>query len=63
MKWKTANLQTRLYLVTAIILLAGLGSSLLIYLTTNEIGIESPFEDALAESKSYRHNLELYGAR
>jgi hypothetical protein len=33
MSWKTINLRTRLYLITAIILLVGLGSTTLIYLT------------------------------
>ena len=33
MKWKTTNLQTRLYLISAIILLVGLSSSIWIYLT------------------------------
>ena len=33
MKWKITNLQTSLYLITAIILLVGLGSAILIYLT------------------------------
>jgi len=63
MKRNKADQQTHLYLITAIILLAGLGSSTLIYLTADEIGIDSPFEDALEGSKSYRHNLELYGGK
>ena len=60
MKWKTANLQTRLYLISAIILLVGLGSAILIYLTAenDSYGILG-YED----SKTYIHDLELYGGK
>ncbi len=37
MKWKIANPLTRRYLVTAIILLVGLGSAILIYLTADGV--------------------------
>jgi hypothetical protein len=63
MKWKTASLQTRLYIIAAIILLAGLGSSILIYLTAVDIDIESLIGDQIEESKSYRRSLELYGGK
>jgi hypothetical protein len=60
MKWKTADLQTRLYLISAIILLIGLGSAILIYLTAENdpYGILG-YED----SKTYMHDLELYGGK
>jgi hypothetical protein len=60
MKWKTANLQTRLYLISAIILLVGLGSAILIYLTAeNDSYSILGYED----SKTYIHDLELYGGK
>jgi hypothetical protein len=55
------TLLTRRYLITAGILLVGLGSAGLIYLTA-----ENPPDDALYEwehSKMYRHGLELYGGK
>jgi hypothetical protein len=60
MKWKTAKLQTRLYLITVIILLVGMGGAVLIYLTAenasdNVLGYEN--------SKRYIHDLELYGGK
>ena len=60
MKWKISNLQTRLHLVSAIILLVGLGSAILIYLTAKNasdsvLGYEN--------SKTYIHDLELYGGK
>ena len=63
MKWKTVNLQTRLYIIAAIILVVGLGASLLIYLTAGEIDTVSGIGDQLEESKSYRRSLELYGGK
>jgi hypothetical protein len=60
MKWKTTNLQTRLYLISAIILLVGLGISTLIYLTAeNDSNSVLGYED----SKMYIHDLELYGGK
>ena len=62
MKWKNRNLQTRLYLITAIILLVGMGSAALIYLTA-----ENASDDILVyqfeHSKKYRHDLELIGGK
>lgn len=71
-KWKTADHQTRLRLIAALILLFGLVSSVLVYLTAenNSDGALS-YETAGGEvyqtkpedSKMYRHDLELYGGK
>jgi hypothetical protein len=72
MKWKTTNLQTRLYLVSAIILLVGLSSSIWIYLTADndsrrffgyEIVGGNAYLIAPENSKMYVHDLELYGGK
>jgi hypothetical protein len=72
MKWKITNLQTRLYLITAIIVMVGLGSAILIYLTAeNDSGSVLGYEAvggnvypmAPEDSKIYRHDLELYGGK
>ncbi len=62
MMWKVTNLQIRLYLISAITLLVGLGSATLIYLTAetaseNVLGYEPEY------SKMYAHDLELYGGK
>ncbi len=72
MKWKTTNLQTRLYLFSLIILLVGLGSALLLYLTAGN-GSDSVLGYAVEggnvyqimpeNSKMYKHDLELYGGK
>jgi hypothetical protein len=62
MKWKIKNPLTHRYLITAIILLVGLGSALLIYLTADnapDSGLVNDFEN----SKKYVHDLELYGGK
>ncbi len=60
MKWKITNQQTHLYLISAIILLVGLGSAILIYLTAeNDSDSVLGYED----SKMYIHDLELYGGK
>jgi hypothetical protein len=60
MKWKISNLQTCLYLISAIILLVGLGSAIVIYLTAeNDSDSVLSYED----SKMYIHDLELYGGK
>ena len=62
MKWKITNLLTHRYLITGIILLVGLGSSILIYLTADfasDSGLVNDFEN----SKKYMHDLELYGGK
>ena len=72
MKWKTTNLQTRLYLISAIILLVGLSSSIWIYLTAENdlkrvLGYEIVGGTAYLitpdNSKKYVHDLELYGGK
>ncbi len=70
MKWTTANLQACLYLLGGIILLAGLGSSVLIYDScrdrlANVLGYEdaggSVYPVSPDDSKQYLRGLELYG--
>ena len=70
MKWKTTNLQTRLYLIGAVILLAGLISSVWIYLTAGNdsesvLGYEIVGGYAYLitpdNSKKYVHDLKLVG--
>jgi hypothetical protein len=72
MKWKTTNRQTRLYLITASILLVGLGSAILIYLTAENdsdsvVGYETvggyTYPVVPEDSKRYIHDLELYGGK
>jgi len=72
MNWKTTNLQTRLYLISAIILLVGLSSSIWIYLTADndsrqffgyEIAGGNAYLIAPENSKMYVHDLELYGGK
>jgi hypothetical protein len=60
MKWKNTNLKTRLYLISAIILLLGFGSAILIYLTD-----ETDSDNVLdyENSRMYRHDLELFGGK
>jgi hypothetical protein len=62
MNWKNASLQKRLYLIAAIVLLVGLGSALLIYLTAEDASEEMLIYE-FEHSKLYRHNLELYGGK
>jgi len=70
--WKTINQEKRLYLIAGIILLVGLGSSLLIYLTAeNDPGAALGYVmiDGQAypimpgDSKMYRHDLQVYGGK
>ncbi len=68
MKWKLADIRTRLYMLAAIILFAGLGSSALIYLTTgsgpgNELSGGDIYLVRPEDSKMYRHDLEVYGGK
>ncbi len=60
MIWNITNKQTRLYLISAVILLVGLCSALLIYLTAeNDSDNVLDFEN----SKIYLHDMELYGGK
>lgn len=72
MKRKITNLQSRLYLIAAIILLVGLGSAVLIYLTAEndsgsvlgyEISGGNVYPIKPEDSKKYIHDLELYGGK
>lgn len=72
MRGDNAILRTRLYLIGAIILLAGLGAAVWVYFSAEEgpgdaPGYEMAGERAYAispgESKAYRHELELYGGK
>jgi hypothetical protein len=72
MKWKTTNQQTRLYLISAIILLVGLNGSIWIYLAAANdskqvFGYETAGGNAYLitpeNSKKYVHDLELYGGK
>jgi hypothetical protein len=60
MKWKILNTRSRLQLIGAIILLAGLGSALLIYISA---GNDDDFSLGFEDSKLYMHDLELYGGK
>jgi hypothetical protein len=62
MKWNITNLQTRLYLIGAMILLVGLSSASVIYLTA-ENALDSPLIQDFENSKRYIHDLELYGGK
>jgi len=70
MKWATTNLQAWLYFLSGIILMAGLGSAVLIYETspdrlTSVLGYEdeggSVYPILPEDSKPYLRGLELYG--
>ncbi len=72
MKLKTANLRIRLYLVTVIILVAGLGGSLLIYMAAvndadSVLGYEMSDGNVYPinpeDSKAFTHDMELYGGK
>ncbi len=69
---KNSNLQKRLYLITAVILLVGLGSAVLIYLKAGDsqrgvLGYEAAggevYPISPEDSKMYKHDLELYGGK
>src|SRR5439155_12987639 len=60
MKWNTANRQTRLRLVAALILVIGLGGAAFIYLTADKDS-DSSLASGFENSKKYHHDLELYG--
>jgi len=72
MKGKITNLQELLYLITVMILLVGLGSAILIYLTAENDPGSIPGYEGIGgyvypikpeDSKTYRHDLELYGGK
>jgi hypothetical protein len=72
MKWKILDLYTCLNLISAIILLVGLGSAMLIYRTAENnvngvIGYEedggSVYPIMPGETKKYLRDMELYGGK
>ena len=72
MKWENTNRQKRLYFIGVIILLVGLGSAVLIYLTAEDdsesvVGYEivggNVYPTAPENSKIYVHDLELFGGK
>jgi hypothetical protein len=72
MKWKIADLQTCLNLISAIILLVGLGSAIWIYRSAenNSSGVLGYEEEGgtvypimPGESKKYLRDMELYGGK
>jgi hypothetical protein len=72
MKWKTAYLHTCLNLISAIILLVGLGSAMLIYRTAEnnsfgalgyEEGGGTVYPIMPEDSKKYLRDLDLYGGK
>jgi len=60
MNWKILNQRTWLNLISAIILIVGLGSSVLIY---QRVGNDPYGALGYENSKLYRHNLEVYGGK
>jgi hypothetical protein len=72
MKWKIPDLHTCLNLISAVILLGGLGSAILIYRTAEntpygalgyEAGSGSVYPIMPDDSKKYLRDLELYGGK
>lgn len=72
MKWRITKLQTLLYLISAIILLVGLSSAVLVYMTAENdsdsvVGYEvvggTVYSIKPEDSKKYLHDLELYGGK
>jgi len=72
MKWKVPDLYTCLNLISAVILLGGLGSAILIYRTAQntsyralgyETGNGSVYPIMPEDSKKYQRDLELYGGK
>ena len=68
----SGNLERRLYLIAAVILLVGLGGAVIIYLsadndsadvTSYEMTGGYSYPMAPEDSKRYRHDLELYGGK
>src|SRR5271169_6435154 len=72
MKWQTMNVQARLYLISAIVLLVGLSGSICIYVANRNdseivMGYEIVGGNAYLvnpeNSKKYIHDLELIGGK
>lgn len=72
MKWKNFTLRTRLYTISAVLLVTGLGSAILIYLTADNEGNGVSGYEVVGgkvypgmheQSKRYIHDLEVYGGK
>ena len=70
MNWKISDKQYRLNLISAIILLVGLGSAMIIFIAAPDESDSAPEYDIVGghmypnvPSKMYTHNLELYGGK
>jgi hypothetical protein len=72
MKSENTNTQSRLILISAIILMVGLGSAILIYLKADnssdnilgyEVAGEVVYPITPDNSKMYEHDLELFGGK
>jgi len=72
MQWKTANMETYLKLISAFILLVGLGGAIVIYLTAEngsdgaggyEVEGGGVYPNTPENSRMYEHDLELYGGK
>ncbi len=72
MKWGITSLRTRLYIFSSALLLIGLGSAILVYLTEDNEGDIVPGYEVVGgyiypgmheKSKSYIHDLEVYGGK
>ena len=71
-RWKITNPKTLLYLITVIIVMVGLFSAILIYLTADNDSDRVLDYEAIAghdhsiasgDSNMYRHDLELHGGK
>ncbi len=62
MKWKTTHPQKRLRIVASITLALGLASSVMIYLSAENVP-DTILGYEVEESKKYIHDLELYGGK
>ncbi len=62
MTWKPSTPHAKLRLLAAIILLAGLGSAGVIYLTVEDTP-EDPLVEQIQNSKRVRRELEIYGGK
>lgn len=68
MNWKIFTRRTSLNLISAIILVVGLGSAAFIYQRAvnnsySEVTDETMHQIMLQNSKLYRHNLEVFGGK
>lgn len=62
MKWKLSNPQVLLYILASIILVVGLVSAVIIYLTAGEVP-ENVLISETEDFKKYVRSLELYGGK